>query len=139
MLSCAPGTIVDVASEKYRALAFSIFCIAPAEAPTIGAVMGGFSSEYLGWRWTNGIVCMLAGVAWVVMSLIPETYAPVLLRRMAAQKRKETGDDRYWTRFEHNRTSLPDLLKTNLSRPFVLSVTEPILCAPLPRVLIAIG
>ncbi|KAK2601507.1 hypothetical protein N8I77_010954 [Diaporthe amygdali] len=127
MLSCAPGTIVDVASEKYRALAFSIFCIAPAEAPTIGAVMGGFSSEYLGWRWTNGIVCMLAGVAWVVMSLIPETYAPVLLRRMAAQKRKETGDDRYWTRFEHNRTSLPDLLKTNLSRPFVLSVTEPIL------------
>jgi hypothetical protein len=57
---------------------------------------------------------------------IPETYAPILLQRLAKKKRKETNDDRYWCRFDEKQEFLPTL-KVNLSRPFVLTVTEPIL------------
>lgn len=61
-----------------------------------------------------------------MVSMVRETYAPVLLRRLAAKKRQETGDERWWSRYDDKEPFLP-LLKANLSRPFILTVTEPIL------------
>lgn len=58
--------------------------------------------------------------------MIKETYAPAILKRKAAQRRKETGDDRWWCRYDQ-RISITQILKTNLSRPFVMTATEPIL------------
>jgi hypothetical protein len=54
---------------------------------------------------------ILAGVAFAFVAIVKETYGPTILRKRAAKLRKETGDPR---------------LKVNLSRPFVLMVTEPI-------------
>lgn len=125
MISNAPGTVNDIVDEEYRALAFSIWSIGPMNGPVIGPVVGGFVYEYLGWRWTNWVVIIVASVAWVAVSLIHETYAPALLRKRAAKKRKETGDDRWWSRYDEHIEFLP-LLKINLSRPFVMTVTEPI-------------
>lgn len=125
MISNAPGTVNDIINEEYRALAFSIWSIGPMNGPVIGPVVGGFVFQYLGWRWTNWVVVICAGVAWVMVVLLPETYAPALLRRRAARKRKETGDSRWWSRYDEKEAFLP-LLKINLSRPFILTVTEPI-------------
>ena len=66
-----------------------------------------------------------AGVAWLVVSLIHETYGPVILRRRVKKRRKETGEDRWWCRYDDKLEFWP-LLKINLSRPFVMTVTEPI-------------
>lgn len=55
-----------------------------------------------------------------------ETYAPAILRRRAAKRRKETGDERWWSRYDQ-KSSLTATLKLNLSRPFVMTATEPIL------------
>jgi hypothetical protein len=44
---------------------------------------------------------------------------------MAAQKRKETGDGRWWCRYDEKIQFWP-LLKLNLSRPFGMMLTEPI-------------
>jgi len=126
MISNAPGSVNDVVEEDYRALAFSIWSIGPMNGPVIGPVVGGFVFEYLGWRWTTWIVTIVSGVAWVVVSSIPETYAPSILRARAAKKRKETGDDRYWCRYDET-MGFFELLKINLSRPFSLAFTEPIL------------
>jgi len=57
--------------------------------------------------------------------LVPETYAPAILRKLAAQRRKETGNPRWWSRYD-DKKRLFDLLKINLSRPFIMSVVEPI-------------
>src|SRR5277367_2574960 len=65
------------------------------------------------------------GAAWVAVSMIKETYAPAILKRKAAQLRKETGDDRWLSRYDE-RISITQTLKTNLSRPFVMTATEPI-------------
>jgi hypothetical protein len=69
---------------------------------------------------------MIAGVAWVFVCILSETYSPTILNQKARLRRKETGDDRYWSRYDDRKISLPRLLKINLSRPFVMIITEPI-------------
>ncbi|KAG9234241.1 major facilitator superfamily domain-containing protein [Amylocarpus encephaloides] len=127
MISNSPGTVSDIVTENYRALAFSIWSIGPMNGPVTGPLIGGFVAQYLGWRWTNWLVMIFAGVAWILCSLVKETYAPVILKRKAAKMRKVTGDDRWWCRYDNNHMGLIGILKVNLSRPFVLSFTEPIL------------
>ncbi|PVH73698.1 MFS general substrate transporter [Cadophora sp. DSE1049] len=126
MIANAPGSVSDIVTENYRALAFSIWSIGPMNGPVTGPLIGGFAAEYLGWRWTNWLVMILSGAGWFLCSSMQETYAPVILQRKASKMRKETGDDRWWCRYDQ-RSSLFEMLKINLSRPFILSFTEPIL------------
>ncbi|KAK6582547.1 hypothetical protein PZA11_004955 [Diplocarpon coronariae] len=126
MIANAPGSVSDIVTENYRALAFSVWSIGPMNGPVTGPLIGGFVAEYLGWRWTNWLVMILAGVGWILCLSMPETYAPILLQRKAAKVRMETGDDRWWCRYDQ-RLSFFEILKINLSRPFILSFTEPIL------------
>lgn len=58
-----------------------------------------------------------------------ETYSPVLLQKKAEKLRKETDDPRWWSRYDQ-RISITEVLKINLSRPFVMAVTEPIWYIP---------
>ncbi|KAI9735910.1 MAG: hypothetical protein M1834_001376 [Cirrosporium novae-zelandiae] len=125
MIANAPGTVSDVSTEKYRALAFSIWSIGPLNGPVFGPIIGGFVTEYLGWRWTNWIVMILSGVAFVFMCIVEETYAPAILQKKARQRREETGDERWWCRYDQ-RVGLAERLRVNLSRPFIMMVTEPI-------------
>ncbi|KAI9843752.1 MAG: hypothetical protein M1837_006112 [Sclerophora amabilis] len=125
MIANAPGSVADIAGDNHRALAFSIWSIGPINGPVFGPVIGGFTSEYLGWRWTNWLVLILSGVALVCVSIIKESYSPTILRKKAKRLRKETGDNRWWSRYD-SKLELPKLLKVNLSRPFVMAVTEPI-------------
>jgi MFS family permease len=105
MIANAPGTVNDIVDENYRAFAFSIWSIGPMNGPVTGPLIGGFAAEYLGWRWTNWLVMIFAGVGWIMCSLIEETYAPALLQRRAAKIRKETGDDRWWSRYDQRVSS----------------------------------
>ncbi|TGO14710.1 hypothetical protein BTUL_0049g00190 [Botrytis tulipae] len=126
MISNSPGTVADITTDQYRALVFSIWSIGPMNGPVTGPLIGGFAAEYLGWRWTNWIVMILSGCAWIACGFVKETYAPVILIKKAAKMRKETGDERYWCRYDQKK-SFFEILKINLSRPFVLCFTEPIL------------
>ncbi|KAI9813300.1 MAG: hypothetical protein M1827_004242 [Pycnora praestabilis] len=125
MIANAPGTVTDIVDDEHRALAFSIWSIGPLNGPVFGPLIGGFAYEYLGWRWTNWLVVIFGGAAWVMVCLVKETYAPAILQQKAKQKRKEMVDPRWWSPYD-NKLKLWDLLKVNLSRPFVLIVTEPI-------------
>lgn len=126
MISNSAGTVVDISTEETRAMVMSLWSIAPLNGPVTGPVLGGFIFQYLGWRWDNWIVLILAGVGTLTMLTVKETYAPMILRRKAARMRKETDDERWWSRYD-NRISKIDLVKINLMRPFVLFFTEPIL------------
>ncbi|GAB1317589.1 hypothetical protein MFIFM68171_07799 [Madurella fahalii] len=126
MISNGPGTVVDIASHETLALCMSLWSVAPLNGPTTGPIIGGFVYEYLGWRWGNWLAMILGGAAVIMLATIKETYAPALLKKKAARIRKETGDDRWWCRYDQ-RISTLQLLKINLSRPFILAATEPIL------------
>ncbi|CAK3743053.1 related to MFS multidrug transporter [Lecanosticta acicola] len=125
MISNAPGTVNDIVDEDHRALAFSVWSIGPMNGPVIGPVVGGFVFQYLGWRWTNWVVVIVSGVAWILVALVPETYAPSILRKRARKQRKETGDDKWHCRYDDT-MEFWQLLKVNLSRPFTLTIKEPI-------------
>lgn len=82
-------------------------------------------TQYLGWRWANWVVLILAGVATALMWIIQETYSPSLLQSKADKRRKDSGEDRYWSRYDQRLTFI-ESMKVNLRRPFVMALTEPI-------------
>ena len=126
MIANSPGSVVDVSHPDYLAFTLSLWSIAPMNAPSTGGIIGGFVYQYLGWRWGNWIILIAGGVAIGMMATCKETYAPIVLKRKTARMRKEMDDDRWWCQYEE-RISPIQLLKTNLSRPFILAATEPIL------------
>ncbi len=71
---------------------------------------------------------MIIGIAWALCTFfLPETYAPVLLRRRAAKMRKETGDPSFMTEQERNKRSLKEIIKVSLFRPMEMLFMEPII------------
>lgn len=106
----------------------TLFAAAPFLGPTIGPIVGGFVGETIGWRWIEGILAIFSGVLWIVGSIfIPETYAPVLLRRRAQRLSKITGQV-YRSKIdaEQGQVTPAHAFKTALSRPWILLFLEPI-------------
>ena len=67
----------------------------------------------------------MSGAGLVVVFFIQETYSPAILRSKARKVRKDTGEQRWWSRYD-SKESFVKLLKINLSRPFIMAFTEPI-------------
>lgn len=91
-------------------------------------LVGGFVGETIGWRWIEGVMAIFTGVVWIACAfIVPETYAPVLLRQRAATLSKQTGKV-YVSRqdAQQGRVSLGEAFKTALSRPWILLFREPI-------------
>lgn len=124
----AGGVIADIFPASERGLAMGIFALAPSMGPTIGPFCSGFLAENEGWRWVMGMLTIFSGVFWILGAVfVPETYAPVLLRRRVDKLTKMTGkvymlqSDK-----EKGRPSLKSLLPTALIRPWILLFMEPI-------------
>jgi hypothetical protein len=60
----------------------------------------------------------------LILILVPETYAPVLLRRKAVKLRKETGDDRWKAPIEKMNKSVSKTVLWSCIRPFQLLFFE---------------
>lgn len=122
------GTIADMFTASQRGIAISLFAAAPFLGPTIGPIIGGFLATGAGWRWVEGFLAAFSGVLWLcIIFLLPETYAPVLLRRRAAKLSEMTGQV-YRSKLDIERGPVPmgKTLKTALSRPWILLFREPI-------------
>ena len=127
-LANAGGVIADMFTASKRGLALSVFAAAPFLGPTIGPIAGGFVGQSVGWKWVLGVMAIFVAVVWFVGSAtIPETYAPVLLRKRAAELSKVTGRV-YKSRPEisQGKVKLTAKLKVALSRPWILLFKEPI-------------
>lgn len=120
----APGSIGDIIPDDYRALVFSVWSIAPMNMPIIGPLLSGFVTYYAGWRWMNWVVFIWGAAACLLMAVTKETYSPVLLQKKAKKMRVDTGE-KYWSKYDV-RVPFLELMKVNLSRPFSMSVREPI-------------
>ncbi|CAG8125037.1 unnamed protein product [Penicillium nalgiovense] len=125
LMSNSPASVNDIVSDRHRALAFGFWSIGPTNGPVYGPIIGGFVFQYLGWRWTNWIVLIIGGVVLVLIASVKETYAPVILKRRAARKRKETQNPKWWTRYDDG-VGFASSLRINLKRPFVMLLKEPI-------------
>ena len=127
-LTNSGGVIADMFGPKQRALALSLFAAAPFLGPVIGPIVGGYVGETIGWRWNEGFMCIFVGCMWILGSLtLPETYAPVLLRRRA-ERLSKANKAVYQTRIEidKGKVSITQEFATALKRPWLLLFMEPI-------------
>ncbi|EKG19564.1 Major facilitator superfamily [Macrophomina phaseolina MS6] len=127
-LTNAGGVIADMFNAKERGLCMSIFSLAPFMGPVLGPIVGGFLGQAEGWRWIEGLMAIFSGVLWIAGTLfIPETYAPVLLKKRAAKLSQMTGKV-YLSQAEIRQgpVTLREALSTSLSRPWILLFKEPI-------------
>ncbi|KAF5122329.1 MFS transporter prlG [Metarhizium anisopliae] len=120
------GSIGDLMPPSSMGKATGSIAIGSLIAPLIAPVIGGYLSEYAGWRWVLWLNTILYGaIAFPSLFILRETYAPILLSRKARRLRRETGDSRYRYCLDSN-TSRAVAFKEALIRPLQFLVTSPI-------------
>ncbi|WPH00743.1 MFS general substrate transporter [Acrodontium crateriforme] len=125
-LSVAGGTVGDMFTKQTLSMPMTIYTVSPFMGPCIAPVMGGFINQFADWRWSFWVLVIWAGIQWIMIVLfVPETYAPVILRKKAIQKRKDTGDDRWYAPIEKMDRSVTQFVLWSCIRPFQLLIFEP--------------
>jgi MFS family permease len=100
-------------------------CVGPLVAP----VVSGFIAPALGWRWSFWIGLILAGVSWIPLAFLPETYGPILLARRAAHLRVSTGSSNIFAPIELEKKGFKQMATVTLTRPLRMLFFELIVLA----------
>ncbi|PWN49960.1 MFS general substrate transporter [Violaceomyces palustris] len=129
-LAIGGGTIADLFPPDARGKAMGLYSLAPLIGPCAGPIFGGWIVQTIAqWRWIFWASSIFGGLtATVGFLILPETYAPFILKRKADKLKRETGNQDLHTIFDveeawHVR------FKRNLIRPFILMATQPIIQA----------
>ncbi|KIW04343.1 uncharacterized protein PV09_04633 [Verruconis gallopava] len=125
-LSVAGGTVGDLFAKNELSLPMMVYTASPFIGPEVGPLLGGFINQYANWRWSFYVLIIWAGIQWLlILTLVPETYHPVLLRRKAIKLRASTGEPRYRAPIEMLDRSIAMTVATSCYRPFQLLFLEP--------------
>ncbi|KAF8920630.1 MFS general substrate transporter [Mucidula mucida] len=124
-LSVAGGSVSDLFDNASVANPMALYTISPFIGPILGPLMSGFINQNIHWRWTYRImlIWIFAQLAAIVI-FVPETYAPVLLKRKAARLRKTTGNAKYWAPLDRQNKNLLHAVVVSCYTPFQLMVYD---------------
>ncbi|KAH8826531.1 MFS polyamine transporter [Flagelloscypha sp. PMI_526] len=130
-LTNAPGLIADLWDAHERGLPVSLFTLCVFLGPVIGPIVSSFIvSNGVSWRWVYWVMMIFAGVSSVIAALtLPETFAPVILRKKARRLRKAdpVANAHVFASLEREDWSLRGVLHRTLYRPIIMLAKEPIL------------
>ena len=116
------GSNADIWPPVDRARATSLFLLMPFAGPSLGPIVGGFTAEKKGWRWTQWPLLFVSAVLLVYSLPMKETYKKTILRRRAQKlgipPPPKTSPSRL--------ASIKFLLRVTLFRPIHMIFTEPI-------------
>ncbi|CAF9925996.1 MAG: hypothetical protein ALECFALPRED_003270 [Alectoria fallacina] len=122
------GICADLYSNAaHRGLAIMVLMIVLNVGPASGPIIAGFVSP-VDWRRKYWVALMLAGVSFVPLLFLPETYGPVLYARRARAARNWAGKLVKPTPPVPDKQSLTRTLSVALIRPFRM-FSEPIVLA----------
>ncbi|KAK9460688.1 major facilitator superfamily domain-containing protein [Lipomyces oligophaga] len=125
-LATAGGTIADMYTKDQLGLPMAIYTSAPLLGPSLGPITGNFITANCYWRWVPRVMLCFTGSCLIfIITCVPETYAPVLLRWRAQRIRKKTGDDRFKAPIEHLKRSVLRTVLVSCKRPFQIMVLDP--------------
>jgi MFS family permease len=94
------------------------------QGPLIGSAL--VVNPHLGWRWTEYIEAIWTfSIVALTAFCLPETYAPVLLKKKAQRLRKETGNEKFFHPQENLKLSPKTIITKHFSRPILMLCTEP--------------
>ncbi|OQO00664.1 hypothetical protein B0A48_13154 [Cryoendolithus antarcticus] len=121
------GSLSDMWRPEERGVPMAAFSVAPFLGPVLGPVVGGFVVDNVSWRWLYWLQVILSGTIFIgLFFLVPETYAPTILKKRASKLRKSTGDATYVTAQEIDGRTFGERLRVTLLLPLRLLFTEPI-------------
>lgn len=126
----APAVLADMFGIKSRGLAFTSFAVVLFGGPMLAPIIGAFivKNPDLGWRWTQYVTGIVAGVSFVLSFIFyQETHHPTLLKHKAEALRRHTGNWGIRAPQEEVQLNFKEIVENNLTRPLVMLFTEPIL------------
>lgn len=130
-LSNSGGLIADLWPTRVRGIATGLYACAPFAGPALSPIVSGFiQSSGANFRWAFWVCAIFSGVCWLLVVLtLPETYAPVLLKRKAEQLRRQTGSASYCAPIEQAKLTPSTFLRDVLIKPLIMSIQETMLLA----------
>ncbi|KAF2087160.1 MFS general substrate transporter [Saccharata proteae CBS 121410] len=128
--SCAISVVGGICADVYndptsRGRAMALFMACTVFGPLIAPIISGFISK-VSWRWSFWVDLSICGITWIPLLLMPETYAPVLLKRRAVKLRKETDNQDLRAPLEVESKGAGYIVKVVLARPFRMLFREPL-------------
>ncbi|KAF8320462.1 MFS general substrate transporter [Clavulina sp. PMI_390] len=132
-LTNAGAVLADIWTAKTRGKAMALFTVAPFAGPALGPIVSGFI-DVSGTSWRYVILFWVlfgfAGACALAITIIlPETYAPILLKQKAQRLRKSTGDERWYAPVEAIHIPALERASGILLRPWKILFLEPMLLA----------
>ncbi|KAF2830100.1 MFS general substrate transporter [Ophiobolus disseminans] len=127
IVTIGSASIGDVFKVHERAAASAIVLGTQSLAPILGPLIGGFTSQNLGWRWAYHIILIVTVPIGVLMVIfMQESNHPTILEKKARRLRKELGRDDLRSKLEMN---LPprQVLARSLVRPIKFMFRSPIM------------
>ncbi|KAL6929387.1 hypothetical protein ACO0SA_000787 [Hanseniaspora valbyensis] len=128
-LSQAGASLSDMFAIESRGYAIACFSICPYGGAVLGVLVNGFVGTYTkSMNWIIWVNMMLAGFTWFCLTfIVPETFAPYILKKRAARLRKELQNENIMTEQEAVGLSFKEMLLSCLVRPIYFILTEPVL------------
>ena len=105
--------------------AMNLFTLGPFLGPSLGPILSGFINQHANWRWTYYVALIWTGVQFIVLLMVPETYAPALLKHRAQKLRKRTGNQRIRAQAELDHENLLSDIRKSCITPFEIILREP--------------
>jgi len=120
-----PGIYADIYNDPVtRGRAMAIFMGGTCVGPIIAPVISGFIAPALNWRWVFWIGLMVAGISWIPLLYLPETYGPILLARRAASIRKSSPCSDIYASIELEKKGFKQMATVTLTRPLRMLFSE---------------
>jgi len=82
-LAVGAGTNSDLWAPIHRAVASSVFLMAPFLGPALGPTIGGYVAMKKDWRWTQWLILFWGVLAYAITLPQKETYKRIILERRA--------------------------------------------------------
>lgn len=118
----APASVSALWPPQRLAVPFTTAAVAPFLGPSLGPLIGGYIVQYSGsWRNVDWWAMAVAGFFTLLFALlVPETYAPYILRRRAAK----LGPGYVSVHDQAGRKSVSEEARMHFVRPFKYLATE---------------
>ncbi|KAG1895762.1 major facilitator superfamily domain-containing protein [Suillus fuscotomentosus] len=120
-LSVAGGSVSDMFPNSSIANPMAVYTISPFIGPVVGPLISGFINQYLYWEWTYRVqLCWIFAELLILVIFIPETYAPVILKKKAKRLRESTGDPKFYAPLDRRENTLVSAVLISCYKPFQL-------------------
>ncbi|KAK9450805.1 major facilitator superfamily domain-containing protein [Limtongia smithiae] len=125
-IALGSGSVGDITVQEVRGKYMSFYILGPVIGPAIGPVIGGFLAA-VSWRWVFRLLAIMSALLAVLTFLVlPETYAPQILRNKAARLRKETGNQNLYSIYENRNRSTRAVFGRTITRSIKLLMLSPV-------------